>query len=264
VPIKEKKKALIVVRTYPTPAKTGVEVSCTAAITDDGKWLRIFPVPYRRLEQHQRFKKYETIEAMMTKASDPRPESHKIDYNSITIVSPALSTSGDWGARKKIIYPLRKPSLCAIKRERDENGQPTLGIFRPRVIKRLIIKPASPTWTQSQQDLLRQGHLFETGPATELEKIPFDFRYEFECDDNSCNGHTMICTDWEIGQSWRKWSKDYGDRWEEKFRERYEKDMIEKYDTHFYVGTLHQHQSTWIIVGLFYPPKSATGSLFDF
>lgn len=30
----ETKKALIVVRTYPTPAKQGVEVSCTAAITD--------------------------------------------------------------------------------------------------------------------------------------------------------------------------------------------------------------------------------------
>jgi hypothetical protein len=73
----------------------------------------------------------------------------------------------------------------------------------------------------------------------------------------------MICTDWEIGESWRKWSADYGDKWEEKFRLRYEKEMIEKYDTHFYVGTVHQYPGTWIIVGLFYAPYSQKGgSLF--
>ena len=65
-----------------------------------------------------------------------------------------------------------------------------------------------------------------------------------------------------MGQSWRSWSSDYGDKWEKKFRERYEKEMIEKYDTHFYVGTVHRHPHIWIIVGLFYPPLS-TKRLFD-
>jgi hypothetical protein len=46
------KKALIVVRTYPVPAKKGVEVSCTAAVTEQGEWLRLFPVPYRREVRH--------------------------------------------------------------------------------------------------------------------------------------------------------------------------------------------------------------------
>jgi hypothetical protein len=39
--------------------------------------------------------------------------------------------------------------------------------------------------------------------------------------------------------------------------------MIEKKDTHFFVGTIHQHPASWIIVGLFYPPKAAIGDLFD-
>jgi len=38
--------------------------------------------------------------------------------------------------------------------------------------------------------------------------------------------------------------------------------MINKYDTHFYVGTVHQHPDSWIIVGLFYPPKDSQGNLF--
>ena len=55
------KQVLIVVRTYPTPARKGIEVSCTAGITDDGQWIRLFPVPYRFLEADQRFRKYQTI-----------------------------------------------------------------------------------------------------------------------------------------------------------------------------------------------------------
>ena len=74
----ETKTALIVVRTYPTPATKGVEVSCTAAITDQGEWLRLFPVPYRRLKPVQRFHKYQWIDVEVEKSSDARPESFRI------------------------------------------------------------------------------------------------------------------------------------------------------------------------------------------
>ena len=66
----------------------------------------------------------------------------------------------------------------------------------------------------------------------------------------------MSCTDWEMGESWRSWKDKYGEQWEQKFRQRYETEMIERLDTHFYVGTVHQHPDAWIIVGLFYPPVS--------
>jgi hypothetical protein len=39
--------------------------------------------------------------------------------------------------------------------------------------------------------------------------------------------------------------------------------MIEKYDTHFFVGTVHQHPKNWIIVGLFYRPRLAMNDLFE-
>jgi hypothetical protein len=38
--------------------------------------------------------------------------------------------------------------------------------------------------------------------------------------------------------------------------------MAQKNNTHFFVGTLHQHPSNWIIVGPFYPPKVAQAALF--
>jgi hypothetical protein len=245
------------------PAKQGVEVSCTAAITDQGQWLRLFPVPYRYLSQDKRFRKYQWIEVSVKKARDHRPESYKLDSDSIKILSEPLPTSNDWQARKDVIYHLKGHCLCCIQRERDEKGHPTLGLFRPKIIESLVITPVSPTWSAAQLGILRQGHLFQQGPTVELEKVPYKFQYKFRCDESSCKSHTLVCTDWEMGESWRKWSKDYGNGWEAKFRQRYETEMIERYDTHFYVGTMHRHPKTWIIVGLFYPPKPTNLSLFE-
>ncbi|MEK6324313.1 MAG: hypothetical protein AABN33_21955 [Acidobacteriota bacterium] len=259
--IPETKKALIVVRTYPAPARRGVEVSCTAAITEHNEWLRLFPVPWRYLDREKQFRKYQWVEVSVNKATDPRPESYKLIEDSINIVSDILPTAHEWDARKRIVFPLLAPSLCHLQRERDKHKFPTLGIFRPRVIERLIITPESPTWNTAQLAILRQQHLF-LKPIEELEKVPYKFQYQFRCDDDSCKGHTLMCTDWEIGESWRKWSKQYGNDWEGFFRQRYEKEMIEKFDTHFYAGTVHQHPSAWIIVGLFYPPKPTNLSLF--
>ena len=255
----EKKKALIVVRTYPTPAKSGVEVSCTAAITDKGEWLRLFPVPCRFLPDDQRFRKYQWVDIDVRKSNDSRPESYKLIPDGIRVLDEPLSTDQEWQARKDVVYPLRAHCLCCLQKQRDAHGHPTLGIFRPRTIDKLVITSESAEWTEAQLSVLRQKHLFEKSPKTELEKIPFSFRYEFYCDHDECDGHKIICTDWEMGESWRQWRSKYKEGWEAKFRERYEQEMIEKLDTHFYVGTVHNHPHIWIIVGLFYPPKSSKG-----
>jgi hypothetical protein len=167
-------------------------------------------------------------------------------------------TRNDWQLRKDVIFPLKAHCLCCLVRKRDADKHPTLGIFRPKKIKRLVIKPTTASWTPRQLAILRQGHLFEKRPVRELEKIPYNFQYEFECDDTECSGHTIICTDWEMGESFRKWKSAYGAGWEAKFRQRYETEMIEKKDTHFFMGTMHGHPGVWIIVGLFYPPLART------
>ncbi len=264
MPSEEIKRALIVVRTYPTPSKKGVEVSCTAAITNEGKWLRLFPVPWRLLPEDQRFRKYQWIEARVTKASDPRPESYRLRANGIKILSGPISTAKGWAARKAVIYPLRAGSLCQLKNERDSKGFPTLGIFRPRIIKRLIIEPDNQPWSPGQLEALQQGHLFQAPVRQPLEKIPHKFIYDFECDHAACGGHMLMCSDWEMSQSYRQWKGRYGAAWEGKFRQKYEAEMIREHDTHFYVGTVHQHPQAWIIVGLFYPPiETGKRGLFD-
>lgn len=253
----ETKKVLIVARTYPTPARKGIEVSCTAGICD-GEWIRLFPLPYRFLEEDQRFKKYQLIEVKVQKArGDVRPESYMIFSDTISIQSEVLSSANDWQARKNVLFPLKAHSLCRLMKERDENHFPTLGFFKPKMIHELVIEnEENPSWTEEQLQTLSQGNLFDMKQREGLEKVPYRFRYRFTCEDETCPSHTIICTDWEIGVGWWRWSRQYGSKWEDKFRQRFEMEMIQKFDTHFVVGTVHGHPHTWIIIGLFYPPKS--------
>lgn len=250
------KKVLITARTYPVPSRKSIEVSCTAGIIDDGTWIRLFPVPYRFLDQDKRFRKYQYIEAKVTKAqSDTRPESYKLDLDSIKILSPPLASDNRWELRKEKILPLKSPSLCFLQAERDRNKEPTLGFFKPKVITGFRIAATSSKWSESELASLRQYSLFGHAPQTELIKLPYVFSYEFRCDHPGCPTHTLSCTDWEIGASFLSWKYKYGNIWERKFRDRYETDIILGKDTHFFVGTVHNHPDAWIIVGLFYPPK---------
>ena len=258
----ETKRVLITVRTYPTPARKSAETSCTGGICD-GRWIRLFPMPYRHLKPRQKFSKYQWVEMRVQKArNDPRIESHNPDRDSIKPISDVLPTDNQWDARKKLVFPLKSGSLCELRHLRDQHGQPTLGLFKPRKIKRLRIEADDPDWTPEQKQVLQQFDLFDAAPAEELEKIPFKFSYEFDCSDTECRGHQMICTDWEMSELYRKTRRSHGANWEAPFRQRYEREMIDKYETHFYVGTLHQYPNTWFIVGVFYPLPARQTSLF--
>lgn len=253
----EKRKTLIVVKTYPTPAKKGVEVSCTAGVTEDGQWIRLFPIPYRFLDPDKRFSKYQWIEAEVAKpSSDPRPESHEINIDSIKVLSDPLPTVDGWIARKELIEPLKAHCLCCLEEARARDKRPTLGFYKPKRIRRFVIRKDDPDWSESDLNKLRQTSMFDESPNRMLEKIPYKFIYHVFCDERDCRGHHLSCTDWELCEAYRKWKTQYPDDWEGKLREKFEREMIERNDTHLFVGTVRVHPASWIIVGLFYPPKN--------
>lgn len=250
------KRVLIVVRTYPTPARRGVEVSCTAGITEEGKWIRLFPIPYRFLHSGSKFRKYQTIEARVKRSADPRPESYEIDVDSISILSEPLTTANNWQTRKDRVFPLMSSSLCELQQQRQSDGDQTLGFFKPQEITFQIKREKNSEWTPDQLERLNQYSFFENAPSNRLEKIPYKFSYRFRCGASWCRGHDMICTDWELMESYRKWRREYGREWRAKFKSKYADEMIGFNDLHFYVGTIHRHPNSWIIIGLFYPRKS--------
>ena len=195
----ERRKVLIVVKTYPTPARKGVEVSCTAAITEDGEWLRLFPIPYRFLADNQKFRKYQWVEVDVQRSSDPRPESYRVNVDSLEIVSDPIPPSDKWRKRKDLLFPLRAHCLCCLKKQQRTNDAPTLGFFRPGVLTGFSIdKDPQPEWTSRELAALKQASMFDNAPSRILEKVPYKFRYSFRCCHSGCTGHRLSCTDWEL------------------------------------------------------------------
>ncbi len=107
---------------------------------------------------------------------------------------------------------------------------------------------------------LQQQNLFQQGPARRLEKIPFELRYQFVCDDPRCQGHSLRIWDWEVAESYRNWRSRYRtpDELQDAMVKKYLDEMREKRDTHFFMGTMAAHPQTWTIIGLFYPMKEST------
>lgn len=257
------KRVLITVRTYPAPARKGIEVSCTAGITDSGEWIRLFPIPYRYMAEDTQFHKYQWIEVEVRKATgDPRPESYTPNLDSIRLAEK-VSTANGWSARRALLAPLIGSSMCDLRRGlRGKRGRAaTLGLIRPRSIDRLVIRADAAEWSADDLKRLLQQPLMGNAPKQRLEKMPVKFTYDFHCEDSACNGHRMRCTDWEMCETYRSWTRQYGKKdGERRFRQRYFDQMVERNDTHLYVGT-HSLYPTWIAVGVFYPPKSAQAML---
>ncbi|MCE5194038.1 MAG: hypothetical protein LLF28_01045 [Nitrospiraceae bacterium] len=255
----ETKQILVTVKTYPNPSKKHVETVCIAGIDlKSNQWIRLYPIPFRDLEDEKKFKKYNIIELKAEKASsDKRPESYKVDSDSIRILD-YYSTKKDknWALRKKIILPTLSSSLCSILEENKINDK-SLGMFKPQNI-RFAYKKIKLVNCEEHDKYYAQLD-FNKKPKKAIEKIPFDFRYSFSCEGHSdCKGHNLTIIDWEIFESFRKWRLKYKDENTllEKISEKWLNKMCSgNNDTYFYVGNMHRFRDNFMVLGVFYPPK---------
>ena len=252
-------RILITVKTYPLPSTKHTEIVCTAGVQQDGTFARLYPVDYRYRPFDEQYRKYQWIEVEAEKrTSDPRPESFRpVSGAAIATIGEPLSTEDGWYERKKIVLAKEPKSMCEL--ERRPQSCCSLGIIRPKCVDDLLAEPTEADWTPKQKQQLAQLRLF--GPANKpLEKIPYKFSYVFTCEDSGCRGHQKMVEDWEIGQLYRKMRDRYGNEGKavEKVRDKFLGQLCgASVDTHFFVGTILQH-NTWIVIGTFCPPKKAS------
>lgn len=245
---------LITVRAYPEPSKKYRETSCIAGICREGQPRRLYPIPHRLMSEENQFHKYDVVNLRVKRSDDPRPESHKVDLSRSFQRIEHVGTELAWAAREQWVAPLRANSMEEIE-VTDPRVSRSLALVRPARVERLVIEPTSKDdWDPSKRAKLNQESMFLSRPSTLLEYIPYKFSYRFFCNDGRCKGHKLSVIDWEMLQSYRRWRDEYGSVWQEKFRQKYEGDLVGR-DLQFFVGTMRQYPKSWIIIGLYYPPK---------
>ncbi|MCA2690626.1 MAG: hypothetical protein GPJ27_04415 [Microcystis aeruginosa L111-01] len=253
----ETRKILIATKTYPSISTKYQETVCTAGILlseeeNPLQWIRIYPIRYRYLDFDKRYPRWAIVSAKIKRNDqDYRPESFRIDDNSLQIIRK-IDTTNNWQERKSLVLSLQFRSIADIQAQ----GK-SLGIIKPKSIERFFSKKTSREWNQKQQAVLNQLDLFE--PNIDLEKIPYQFVYQFTDEDNV--PHKYSISDWEIMELYRKCrdrSQLSGLEAEqyalEKVRQKLEDDFLESKDLYFIVGNLKNHAKSFMIIGLFYPP----------
>lgn len=272
-----KEHILITVKTYPTLSTSYGELVCTAGLREDGTWVRIYPIPFRQLQEYQKFEKYRIIEAGISRNKrDPRPESHKVDTGSLTLTETILSTKDAWRERRN--WVLHRGQVFddlgeLINLANDENAL-SLATFKPSEIVNFKAEAQAPDWDEKKivalQALSKQGELFpEWEPAnlTKLvNKLPWKFSYTIL--DRKGRESTMMIEDWEIGALYWACLKASASPEEAvaKVRQMYF-DRFITLDTYLFLGTTREWhgrgKNPFLVVGVFYPPHQNQPELFE-
>jgi hypothetical protein len=250
----EKKRVFLTVKAFPEKSKKYGACVCTAGITEEGQFIRMFPIPFEKFRGGKNIPKYTWISVECEKASEylERKESYRVIYDSIQ-TKVKVDTDNNWQERNKIVLPLVSPSLETLKKN-NEIDKTSLGIIKPAEITELSIDD-NKDCDEDELEIRRQIQLTLDGEKrTDLEHIGYNFRYHFRCNDNECKGHNIMCEDWEMLESWRSWKTKYGNNelLIEKFKAKF-LDYMKFRDIYFFLGT-HSQFNTWLIIGLYYPP----------
>jgi len=258
-------RLLITVMTYPHPSSKYRELVCTAGITAQGEWVRLYPVNYRYRPRHQQFHKYQWITVELrphAAGNDKRKESRQPRLDSIRVEGAPLSTDDGWRERRAIIDNVPQHTMTQLQ-ELYNKDRTSLGIVRPtRVLDRDIIE-ASAEWKPEWQVLFDQLLLFGE-PQKPLRKLPYKFQYVFECDD-SPRPHRASIIDWELGTLFLKQAERLGSESAaaESVREKFLNQMCASdRDIRFFIGTRLPY-NTWLVLGVFWPPRVCQTELFD-
>lgn len=270
-------KVLIAVKTYPTISSKYDELVCTAGFKEDGTWIRIFPVPFRKKSYDQQYKKYDLIEIDLVKnKSDFRPESHRpYSHDSEIKIVGHLDTTNNWAERKKITLGKVYYNLTELIAEaKNKDICTSLAVFKPTKILDFEIKEVEREWDKNKLATLdaerKQFNLFEQpeNPFEVVQKLPYKFSYVLA--DNQGKESRMMIEDWEIGQLY--WNCLAKHEWDESkavqdVKTKYFEDFAKTKDLHLFLGTTQLHHyvshNPFMIIGTFHP-KIETQTTLDF
>ena len=234
-------QAVVIVKAAPQISQRHGETVCCAGIDLHGRWLRIYPVTFRTLDEGQKFGRWDRIRFKWRAATDDsRDESRRIDQQSLQIVGELKRAERDRFLAKAIVTGF----------DAQRQAGRSLALLRPLSPEFSFEKKPSAEIEEDRKSfaaLHQQQDLFYSKAIIPYEPCPFKFKYRYRTDDGQREG---TCQDWEIEATFFKWSKLYGeqgalDAMRIRFGDEYpKKGML------LAMGTHSRWPDTWLINGI--------------
>ena len=264
----KRERILIWAKTYPELSSKYIETVCTAGVLESGQPVRLYPIKYRYLNgDRDKFSLYQWITADICKnPNDSRPESCKVDCDSLQVGETVPTTADEWGKRAHFIFRDSRwqfdtvDDLLAAQRTQKTS----FGIVAPRAVTKVeaLERPQTDfeNFEQKFQDLRKrlaaqraQIDMFEQSIPSEMKRLDFlklRVVVSWLCNAEKCNGHNMQVLDWGLCELQRKRGSEAAVA---KMRELCD---LQTYNLKFFLGNLFLHPSNFLVVGLWYPKRS--------
>ncbi len=258
-------KVLIAVKTYPTISTKYEELVCTAGFKEDGTWIRIYPIQYRKKSYDEQYRKYQWIEIELVKNSrDFRPESYRpVSHDTeIKIIGEIPPDGASWDERRNVVLNKVYTNLTALIEEaKDRSVCTSLAVFKPTEILDVKVKACEREWSKEKLATLQQLSIFDsvkTDKPEVVKKLPYEFSYVFK--DAKGRQATLMIEDWELGQLyWNCLRRHEGDEAKAcaDVTNKYFNDFAKTKDLHLYLGTAQTYHlvspNPFLVIGTFHP-----------
>lgn len=274
-------RILILVKTYPALSKKYGELVCTAGIRENGEWVRIYPVPFRTLDEYQWYKKFQWIRLNLKRnTKDWRKET----FRPVSLISMRMEErvpSERKRQRRELIGRTRVytnlEGLVAEAKQEDVHNRVSLATFKPAKILGVEYEvnkdlPNDEDIRAAERKMNELTLFDEPGEDRKMiraaRQVPYKFYYRIE--DDSGRQSRMIIIDWEISMLFRNCLKtDPEETALRKTVEKYE-GFARKNDVYLFLGTTLQFHMVgpqpFMIIGV-YPdvkkPADSQMSLFE-
>lgn len=148
------------------------ETVCCAGVGHDAKWRRLYPVPFRVLEDTQKFGRWNWVNYEFTDpAHDGRKESQKVVPETI-----AVGSKLNLAERSRLASALTRESVGEAF-SRNE----TLTLIKPAEVTFSWLRKSDQALDEERRkhaDLVRQISMFDRAAAP-YEPCPFEFRFKW-------------------------------------------------------------------------------------
>lgn len=259
-------KVVVLVKAAPVLTVNLDETMCVAGarlVEDRVEWIRLHPVPFRDLATDARFAKYQYVDVDVRRPkADRRPESWAPIPGSMRL-GGRLGTAGGWADRRDLIASLYEANMCDLvemNRGGSGPGTPSLCVVRPAEPPELIISEREAhqiaEWQRRAEGAKGRISLFDDPAASkpDFEVVPWRFRYRYRCGRSGCRMHTQTIVDWEAVALWRR--VRHRPDWQELMRAKFEQEMWLGKAAALFVGNQEQYPSSFLVLGIFWPPSS--------
>jgi hypothetical protein len=256
-------KILITVKMYPNFSSKNEELASIAGFREDGTWIRIYPVPLKKLSFEKQLKKYDWIELDVEKNPDDfRAESYRLVNPDITIKAIShLDAENNWQERRKYVLNKVYTDFDSLLTDAKNEVNPvSLAVFKPKKTLQFGNTKLPGEWDSTKRFLLEKYNLYYDyeDEIETIRKPPYRFYFVFEDDKNE--QYKMILDDWEAGHLFWNCMKKYESN-EAKacdyVKRKFFNDYAKSKDVSFFLSTtINSHKTAknpFSVAGVFYP-----------